>query len=174
MVASVFLVSQIPGSYLNPSTRTNSTQSPTNDMSTTVLGNDLSTAQNDVNNTSANISTEQNLSTEFNGFVDENFLLNVNIERLNETPDSNGFNEKPNRTNWHFGTFSSWYTYFQTEAFDWSVIANRLAQREHENDTNESATNLFCNSTLDTGLFMLAADAGPVNINLNGIKLKWA
>lgn len=173
MVASVFLVSQIPGTYLNQSSSRASAGQSTNDVTSTTIGDRLQ-PQSNVNDTKMNISTEHDLSTETNSF-DTEILLDINIERLNETPGADVLDERPNRTNWNHITFSSWYTYFKPETFDWSVITNTLRQQETaETNANGLTSNLFCNSTLHIERLLFEPGTERINIDLNGIKMKWA
>lgn len=170
MVASVFLVSRIPGTYLNTAS-----QSPRTTQST-----DLdSTSQPIANATGVMPSmTPGNTTTDdINAATNDSSIEHI-INRLNEVPDLETIE---NQTNRRYGlyTFSTWYsTTTQRNVLQWSVISNnlnrqRLSQQSCENGFDDLSTSLFCNSTLDTSIFPPQPIDERIKFDFNRIKLKF-
>lgn len=91
MIASVFLVSQIPGIYLNASSRTNETQPSGNSSSHQQIA-------------SEEFSTMLSMTTEFKSTTsDLDKLLNFALHRLNETSELRKPTKMP-----HY--YSTWYS----------------------------------------------------------------
>lgn len=160
MVASVFLVSQIPGTYLNASSRTNTSNSST-DLSSS--GNSNSQQQIETNDTTSfSPATEQIESLDDTAESKINELLN----RLKDTSDVVNTIERPNKTtSWTPSIFSSWYSLLRIDAIKWPVIEHSLNWKLACD--NDLGGNLFCNSTICNDL--LHPERG-----LNEIRLKWA
>lgn len=171
MIASVFLVSQIPGNYLNAASRTSSSQPTTG----------VSTDNQTQNDTSAMIfdSTTDNLIIDSNqNDFNSNNLLDLTLNRLNDTFEPEIYEKQPHRT--EENVISSWYSILQSNAFEWAVITNRLNRQtsnEHDIETeyaNEFSTDLFCNLTSPTSIFTLQSNNERIKIDFNSIKMKFA
>lgn len=165
MVASVFLVSQIPGTYLNA--RTSTTHSSTN----LSVGNaSLSQKVYDIR-TAYPATTEPSESTENTSESDLDVMFNLALERLNNTSDPVNTNEQTNET-WTSSFFSSWYSLLKIDALQRPVIANNMDWKYTcDEGINE---NLFCNSSTHKAFLSTSTTADRIKFSFNGIKLKWA
>lgn len=173
MVASVFLVSQIPGSYLNAASRARSSQS--------TIGVDQTQNHMNVGDASTMIlaSTTDNLITDSNqnGFIPNN-LLDLTLNRLNDTFEPEIYENQLHRTKEN--VFSSWYSILQRNAFEWTVITNSLNQQTNNKQdieaeyANEFSTDLFCNLTSPASIFAIQPNSERIKIDFNSIKMKFA
>lgn len=148
MLASVYLVSKIPGTYLNASSSsrlvTNLTHSATDIAST--LSQQHIKIEND---TALTEQIESLLDAERSNTID----TILDFDRLTNT-------EWPNTTDWTSSIFSSWYSLIK-----WPV----LDQFTCDNDLVDG--NSFCNSSLCTDL---SIHSERFKFGFSGIKLKWA
>lgn len=161
MVASVFLVSQIPGTYLNASSKT--TVQP---GSSTLDTNDTITA--------TSMATD-NRTTD--GETDSNILLDLIVDRLNETSDVEIDNKEPvSKNQWNLMPFTTWYSFLRSNTFKWSVITNDDdRQGICNNGFNKGmATNLFCNSTSPSSIFYIQPDSDRFKFDFSGIQSTFA
>lgn len=156
MVASVFLVSQIPGTYLNASSRTNASHSSA-DVS---LGN--SNSQHQVKTNGFSPAPEQIESLDNTRESEISVLINSGFDRLKETSETVNTTERPNTTtNWTPSIFSSWFSLLKIHSIQWPVIQNSC--------DNDLDGNLFCNSSLCNDLLYPGQRFG-----FNGLRMKWA
>lgn len=164
MVASVLLVSRIPGTYLNASQQTRSTQTTA-----------------DLQNTNQSIASDTRLLAPTNDIVDiDNADIEANsedlINRLNGVPDLQIMENQTNEWD-HPYTFLAWYTALQQSGLEWSDISNnfnrqRITVNSFGIDYNELLSPV-CNSTISTGIYPLQPIRDRININFNGVKLKF-
>lgn len=163
MVASVFLASQIPGTYLNAPSRSTSTQTSL----------EISPEKSALSSQSADMlgmSTELiNSDSTFNG-SDMSIILNLDIDRLTETSEPLTQRIEPNTTSWIPLLLSSWYSLLKSDSFEWPVIAER--NKEHTCDDGMSA-NLFCNSSARNEFLSPHSDMERFEFSIQGIKMKW-
>lgn len=163
-MASVFLVSQIPGTCLNASTRTAETQSSTQLLSSGNSSSQQPIETNDVTNT---FSTTSEL-IESNS--DLNVLLNLALDRLNETSELVNTTEQPNTITQTSSLYSTWFSLL--DSFKWPVITSAFDWDSTCDDGINS--NLFCNSSKHSNLFSSQSNANRFKFDINGIKIKWA
>lgn len=162
MVASVFLVSQIPGTYLNASSRTSTNL---NDVASI---NSTSTQSMDSNDTLISHSPSTSI---LDSKTETLNLLDLIIDRLNDTSQSN---EKTNsKTQWNLLPIISW---FKNNALEWPVINNNDNRHESFSNgfRNSLATDLFCNSTLPSSVFSVQSNIGRIKLDFNGLKSTFA
>lgn len=176
MVASVFLVSRIPGTYLNASSQqSRTTQSTDLDSTSQTIANNT---RDSMSMTPGNTIDGINAATTATNDSSIEHLLN----RLNEVPDLESMENQTNQ--WDvLHTFSTWYSTITTAAHQenaskWSVISNnlnrqRLSLQRCENGLDDLSTSLFCNSTLDTSIYPLQPIEDRIKFDFNGIKLKF-
>lgn len=154
MVASVFLVSQIPGTYLNASSRTNTSQSA-----------DVSTANPQIeSNDTAFSATEHIEFVRDSSDLGINVVLNLDFDRLKEISDRENTTERPNMTTgWSHSIFSTWYSLLK-----WPVIDRLDSKFTCDNDFDG---NFYCNSSFCNDLLNPAR-----KLSYNGIEIKptWA
>lgn len=149
MVASVFLVSQIPGTYLNVSSRTNTSQSPTTNVS-------IAKPQIESND------TEHIEFVRDSSDLGTNVVFNLDFDRLKEISDKEKTTERPNMTTgWSHSIFSTWYSLLK-----WPVIDRLDSIFTCDNDFDG---NFYCNSSFCKDLLNPAR-----KLSYNGIRMKWA
>lgn len=163
MVASVFLASQIPGTYLNASSRTSATQSSTQLSSS---GNSSFQQQIETNEVTNILSTTNGLIESTN---DLNVLINLALDRLNETPVPVNTPEQPNKTTRTSSLYSTWYSLLQIDSFKWPVIRSNW-----DSTCDYGISQFFCNSSARDDLLSSQPKADRFKFDFNGIKIEWA
>ncbi|XP_031618827.1 protein CNPPD1 isoform X2 [Contarinia nasturtii] len=165
MVASVFLVSQIPGTYLNAPTST--THSSANlPIRNSSLTQRIGTANMPL------ATNEPSESTENSSESDLDVILNLALDRLNKPSEPVNEKEQPNTTTWTSSFFSSWYSLLNIDSPQRPVIGNNWDWKYTCNEgINE---HIFCNSSANKGLLSTSTSADRFKFSFNGIKLKWA
>lgn len=177
MVASVFLVSQIPGTCLNSSSRTSTTHhdvASTNDSSTTSQPID----SNHTITTFAMEDAKPVIDHDHSRGFESNILLDLTIDRLNETSARN--DEKPvNQTEWNLKPISSWSSFLNGNTFIRSVITNDLNRHGIcdmglNREISAITTDSFCNSTSPFKIFSFQPDTEPIKFDFHGITSTFA
>lgn len=164
MVASVLLVSQIPGTYLNAPQQTRTTQTTAH-----------------LQNTSQSIANDTKLPAPTNIIAD---IDNTDIEassedllnRLNGVPDLQIMENQTNEWGGPY-TFLAWYRALQQSGLEWAGISNsfnrqRITVNSFGIDYNELLSPV-CNSTVSTGIYPIRPIGDRIKINFNGVKLKF-
>lgn len=163
MVASVFLVSQIPGTHFNTSSR------PSGTASQTGVSQTLPTCQPQLENTNVVLSSEQIETAQIStGY--ENVLLGLELDNRNET--STPLTSKRNTsTTWDPLSLSSWYSMFKIDFIKWPVIKDSLdLDLEHICDD----ANLMCNYSTHFGQFAPTTKFDRFNFDFTEIKMRCA
>lgn len=159
MVASVFLVSQIPGTYLNTSSNTNKN---INDVAP--MNSNSSTQPMDSNDTLISHSLSTSI---LNSEMEMLNILDLIVDRLNDTSERN--EQTNSKTPWNLMPIISW---LKNNALQWPVINNNEDNRHKSFSNgfrNSLATVHFCNSTLPSSVFSVQSNIGWINLNFNGL-----
>lgn len=162
MVASVFLVSQIPGTYLNASSRTNT------NLNNVASMNSSSTQPMDSND---NLISHSPSTSILNSETETLNLLDLIVDRLNDTSESN--KQANSKMQWNLMPIISW---FKNNALQWPVINNDDNRHESFSNRfrNSLATDFFCNSTFPSSVFSIQSNIGRVKLDFNGLKSTFA
>lgn len=166
MVASVFLASQIPGTYLNASSSLGNAS-----QSATQLSENSSSPQPIENNEVTNMFSTTSELIEFTD-SDLDILLNLALDRLNETSESEKTSKHPNKTSQTSSMYSTWFSLLKIDSFKWPVITNNFNWDStcdygiNSNFFNDSST---CGNQLSS-----QPNADRFSFGFNGIKIKWA
>lgn len=162
MVASVFLVSQIPGTYLNASSRTNTNLNDVISMNTTPTQPMDSNDSLILHSPSTLILNSETESPNF---------LDLYVDRLNDTSKSN--EQANSKTKWNLIPIISW---FKNNALQWPVINNNDNRHESFSNRfrNSLTTDLFCNSTLPSSIFSVQSNIERIKFDINGLKSTFA
>lgn len=158
MVASVFLISQIPGTYLNSATRNTSTQSRFD-----TSPKDLNSQQPILSNDSTSLlpmTTELLKSEAEQNGSDLSVILNEAYSKafdlLTQRKQGETRTQIPLMAN-------SWYSLLTTHSSEWPVISDTC------NDGMNF--NLFCNSSTKNGI--LSTYPEPLKFSFDNIKTHW-
>lgn len=175
MVASVFLVSRIPGTYLHQTQQTRTTSTNTSTAATTSTTQTIeldSTSQaltNDTTLTGSMIDTDD--------IIENDSSITDILNRLNEVPELHTLNNHLNKQN-EPHTFGTWSSTLLQNTLNWSVISDSL-QRQRlivdscESDLDELSPSAFCNTTITANINPLQSFNNRIKIDFNGIKLKF-
>lgn len=162
MVASVFLVSQIPGTYLNASSRANTNLNDVASMNSTPTQPMDPIDTLILHSPSTSIRNSEAESPNF---------LDLIVDRLNDTSESN--EQANSKTKWNLMPIIFW---FKNNALQWPVINNNDNRHVSFSNglRNSLATDLFCNSTSPSSIFSVQSNVGRIKLDFNGLKSTFA
>lgn len=181
MVASVFLVSRIPGTYLHTAqhARTTSTSTSATTATSTTPSVDLDSTSQALANDTGLMPTNMHNNTALDSMavIENDSSIADILNRLNEVPDLQTSENQSNKRHDPY-TFESWPSAILQNALNWSVISESL-QRQRlivdscESDLDELSPSSFCNLTLSTNIYPLQSFNNRIKIDFNGVKLRF-
>lgn len=178
MVASVFLVSRLPGTYLHASEHTTTTSTSTAAANTTQTAHLDSTSQALANDTRLMpTATHGNTAADSNAVVEDDPSIAHLLNRLNEVPDLEAMENQSNNRHAAHG-FATWSSTLLENALNWSMISDSLQRQRYfvdscESDLDELSPSSFCNLTLSTSIYPLRPFNNRIKIDFNAVKLRF-